>query len=141
MLFGLKPVLVSLLLVIQTYWDLRYRELPLVVSGVGGVVGIAMSIYQGREVEEIFLALLPGAVALFLGKITRQAIGYGDGVLITILGCYVPLEEVLFLCMFASVLAGIFALVLLIILRKKGTYEIPFVPFLFIAWVAKAIFL
>ena len=82
----------------------------------------------------VFCAVFPGILCLFIAKITQEAIGYGDGILLCGLGCVYSLEEILRVCMIASFLGGIAAIVLLVCFGKRGNYEIPFVPFLFMGW-------
>ena len=81
------------------------------------------------------MAFIPGAVCLVMGYCTRQAIGYGDAILLCSLGMLYSLQEILFICMTAVTLAGIVGLVLLVVFRKSGKYEIPFVPFLLAGWM------
>jgi leader peptidase (prepilin peptidase)/N-methyltransferase len=81
------------------------------------------------------MALIPGIICLFLGFCTRQAVGYGDGILLCALAMLYRLEDLLCILMIAILSAGITGLFFLIVLKKRGTYEIPFVPFLFVGWL------
>ena len=121
------------MLLIQSYWDLRYREIPLIATLLGGVVGFVLSIVQQREVMDLVWAMIPGIVCLLLGKVTRQAIGYGDGFLLCAMGMFVSCQEVLSIVMGACMLAGAVALALFAFQKKRGKDQIPFVPFLLVA--------
>jgi prepilin signal peptidase PulO-like enzyme (type II secretory pathway) len=63
---------------------------------------------------------------------TGQKVGYGDGLLLLALGCYLVWEDMLLMCMAAVFCGGIWGLVLMIFFHKNKDYEIPFVPFLFL---------
>lgn len=123
-----------MVLVIQSYFDLKSRKIPTVISFIGGAIGLIFSVYNKREIELLFWALIPGGICLLLGRITRESIGYGDGIIVGILGLFYDLEQVMSICLIAFGFAGISGLMLFIIFKKKGSYEIPFVPFLFLGW-------
>lgn len=123
------------MLVIQSYWDIRYKEIPIIVTIIGGIVGVICSIVQQRVPIELLCATIPGLVSLVLGKVTRQAIGYGDGFLLCAMGMYVSCEVLLSILMNACILAGVVALALLVFRRKRGKDQLPFVPFLLAASV------
>lgn len=129
---------VGILLTIQAYWDIRCRRLPLVITVIGGACGLLCSLLGGRAPIGIVLGLIPGIVALLIGKVTREAIGYGDGLLLCAMGTYLSCSQLLSVCMVACTLAGIIALGMLVIGRKSGKSELPFVPFL---WLGYGIYL
>ena len=72
----------------------------------------------------------------FIGQfVTHESIGYGDGCLFVMTGLFLGFWENLVLLLLASVLAGIGAAVLLFFRKKKKKERIPFVPFVFTAYV------
>ena len=121
-------------LLIQAIWDIRTKELPLWMSLVLGGSGFVYSVCYKNYDLEIIIALLPGLFCLFLGYVTRQAVGYGDGILICSLGMIYTWQEVVQICSIAIVFAGLAGLILLVVFQKNRKYEIPFVPFLFLGW-------
>lgn len=128
-------LIAGICLLIQGIRDIRTKEIPLWVSLCLGGGGFLYSIYSHRDWLDFCLGLLPGIGCLLLGYCTRQAVGYGDGILLCALGMLYSVEELLYICMVAACFAGITGLVLLVCFKKKGTYEIPFVPFLFVGWM------
>lgn len=127
-------IMTGICLLIQGIWDIRTKEIPMWISLCLGGCSFLYSVCNEREWMSIGLALIPGVVCLILGYVTRQAVGYGDGILICALGMFYSVEELLAICMIAIFFAGIVGLVLLVAFKKKGSYEIPFVPFLFAGW-------
>ena len=128
-------IMAGICLLIQGIWDVRTKEIPMWISLCLGGCSFLYSVYIQREWTSILLSLVPGAVCLMLGVITRQAIGYGDGILITALGMLYSVDELLEICIIAIFFACAAGLILLIFFKKKGNYEIPFVPFLFVGWM------
>lgn len=131
----MKEIIFGILLGIQGFIDLKYREIPLWISLLGAGIGMAFCIEEERTIVSIFLACIPGIIVLVFSKFTKEVIGYGDGILLLVMGTYLPIEKLLSIGMLAFTIAGIVALVLLVIFRKKGSYEIPFIPFLSLAYI------
>ena len=118
------------MLIIQSIWDWRFRRIPLVVTLIGAGMGCMWSVMQQREWHSLLLGLIPGVVCLIIGKITREAIGYGDGFLLCAMGCYLPIARVMEILLSATFLAGIVGLYLMAVRKKHRREEMPFVPFL-----------
>ena len=84
---------------------------------------------------ETFLAdLLPGGICLLMARATHQGIGYGDAMLILVCGLSVGWSACIGMGLSAFFLTGVAAFMLLIKCREKKK-ELPFVPFLLVAWV------
>ncbi|MBR3812080.1 MAG: prepilin peptidase [Agathobacter sp.] len=130
----MKEIILGIWLGVQGGIDLKYKEIPLWFVIVGGIGGIVFCILEGRVPMEVVLACLPGALALVFSKLTKEVMGYGDGIVFLVMGIYLSLERLLAIGMLAFLIAGVVALVLLVVFRKKGNYRIPFLPFLFLAY-------
>lgn len=131
----MKEIVLGILLGVQGCIDLKYKEIPLWLSLLGAGVGVGFCIEEERTLVSIFLACIPGIVALLFSKLSKEVMGYGDGILLVVMGIYLPLEKLLSIGMLAFGIAGIVALALLVVFQKKGNYKIPFVPFLTLAYV------
>ena len=128
------------MLVIQSVWDCRYRQIPIIVTVMGGGIGLFLSIIEKRGLVDLCMGLLPGILCLGLGWITREAIGYGDGFLLCAMGMHLSFEDMIAITMMASFFAGIVGVLLIIFRKKKGKDQLPFVPFLLMATVMYLIF-
>lgn len=135
LLLDIEFVAIGMTLIIQSYWDLRYKEIPLLVTVISGAIGITLSILSHRTWMDMLYALIPGIACIGIGKITRQAIGYGDGFLLCAMGLYISCEEILGIGMMAITVSGIVALFCLALCKKKGKDQLPFVPFLLMGWI------
>lgn len=130
----MKEIVLGIWLVILGYVDFRKKEIPLWFSILGGMIGVVICIVEGRDFFDILFACLPGTLAMIFSWMTRETIGYGDGIVLLIMGIYLPVSQLLSIGMLAFFIAGIIALLLLTVFHKKGTYRIPFIPFLSIAY-------
>ena len=128
-------VMAGIYLFVQSILDIRNKAIPLWISlGFGGI-SFFYSLYVQRTWSSLIYATLSGVLCLLLGYCTKEAIGYGDGILLCALAALYSLEEIMNVVVIACSIAGVVGLILLVIFHKNGKYEIPFVPFLFLGWL------
>ena len=119
-----------IVLIICSYVDIRQRKVEKRIAGIYAAAVLAGRLAEGGT----------GLAALFTGLVPGQGIGYGDSILILLLGASVGIEAELEILLLAFALSGIWAVALLF--RKKGNVqqEFPFVPFLLAGAVLEMIF-
>lgn len=117
--------------------DIKEQELhglPLLLLGISGII---LAIMGKTWTDGTFLwRFLPGLCLIFLAWMTKESIGYGDGLAVLCMGCFYPVEELFGLFLLAVTLAGLVALGLLAVFRWGRKTRLPFVPFLFGAHLA-----
>ncbi|MBQ4425960.1 MAG: prepilin peptidase [Lachnospiraceae bacterium] len=117
--------------------DLRRRAIPLSLLAAGAAGGLLQAVLQLYFLENTLAAawaafwpgVLPGAGLLLLAKITKGAIGPGDGLCFITFAFWiriVPLFTLLFTALCLSALTG---LALMIFRKKSRTDRLPFLPF------------
>lgn len=122
---------------VNSIMDIKSKRVSLKIMSGLFLIGCFFRGIQGELFTWCFLLrLIPGIVCFLLTWITRGSIGIGDGCMFWVLGAFLSLEELLVVCMIALCAVGIVALVLMVGFHKKKNYEIPFVPFLFIGFIA-----
>lgn len=77
--------------------------------------------------KNILWGIFPGSMLLLLGFLTKEAIGYGDGMCVLALGLWTGGWFTLIAVCIGTMLAGIWGIIC--IFRRKRE-SIPFVPFL-----------
>lgn len=101
----------------------------LLISGI-----IAAVFYQFLVCEEALFLCAAGAVIgiAFIGvsKVTKEGIGYGDSILILVLGIYLGLWDLLYMLMIAFSLSAIFSTIILAASHYNRKKTFPFIPFL-----------
>ena len=127
----ISKVLLLLFLGGAAILDYRKRELPVIYIGIGFCIGLTLRLVIGTPtVFELLLGCLIGAVFLLVARISREAIGYGDGLMIIATGASLGVIDNVLLMLCALVLAALFSIGLLIVKKYKRKDEIPFIPFL-----------
>ncbi len=117
--------------------DILRREICLFSIGIFMIAAI---VYQGlilQNIAAILPGLLPGAALLVLSRVTREALGLGDGLLVLVLGSFLGLNEALDVLLLALFFAAVWAGILLLIRKKHRDYEFPFVPFVLAGYLGR----
>lgn len=133
-------LLVLFLLLFNSFLDWRKREVSLFSLGGFGVVGIGLNLWLGyQSVIEAAGGVALGILLLAAAFFTREAIGFGDGLLICITGIYLGFWENLSLLFTGAVCCvGILGIAVLAG-RLKMADRVPLVPFLLLAFIGKMI--
>ena len=140
MLLIMKKISLGFLLGIFGYIDWKKREVPVVLLIAVALMGMGFCILERRPIESVIYACVPGILMLIFSKISRESMGYGDGLLLLGMGAFLTYKSVVVISLMALGIGGIIALVLVAMCHKKGNFEIPFIPFLtlsYMIWMAK----
>ena len=101
-----------------------------------GIVGLIFTIADAEVLCVSFLLrFVPGVVFVLLAWATREQIGMGDALLILVMGWYLNAIELVDVCLLAFFIAGLVALVLLVVIKKSKKFGLPMVPFIFAGYV------
>lgn len=112
-------------------FDLKIREIPVWIMALFSISVVIGSLICGCEaIGSRIAGLIMGIFFLFLSKWTKEAIGYGDSWLITLLGIYLGVEKLLWVLFIASFLAAIASLYQMWRQNWNRNGSLPFVPFL-----------
>ena len=120
---------------IGSWFDVRNRELPLTFLMIFGVLGIICNVlWNYQSLKNVVLGGLIGGTFLFLGWVTNEAIGYGDGIGLVILGIFEGFRGMIPIVIVAFLFSGIYGLWKVLGLKKSGSDTMPFFPFLMLAF-------
>lgn len=112
--------------------DIHRKEISSFSLFFMGIAGVLLSVFAGDWNKwYIILRFIPGILVLAVAWLTKETIGYGDGLVILCLGCFLTFDEIIDVCFAAVTLAGLVALILLLVMKKSKKMQLPFVPFLF----------
>lgn len=123
------------LLAILTYTDIKYRKLPWIWLGLTGASVMIDMVLSGQYRDPArYLGILIGLSFCVLSVLSGQAIGLGDALLFTILGGFLGIYELLFLLFISFGMTAVFSTVLLLLKKGNLKSDIPFLPFLYLAF-------
>ncbi len=120
------------------YTDIKYRKVPVMLPLFFLFTGAILNgylLYTGKTtVVTCILSLSVGVCMLLFAAVFRGSMGYGDGLMTLALGMFLRWEEI-----FAATCIGIFLMgigggVLLALRKADRKTQIPFLPFLAVAF-------
>ena len=125
---------ILMIFVISSIEDIRKKEIFLwevLVCALLSVASELMAFLNGSfDILDVLLSLLPGAAMLILAFITREGIGFGDGLIILAAGPALGLYGLLTTFVTAVFLSGLFSAIMLVLKKANRKTKIAFAPFL-----------
>lgn len=132
---GVKELCTVVFLAMNSWLDIRRREISLLLTVVYAGCGIICSILQGRKIQDVLIPAGIGILFLAAGLISRGAIGAGDCWILRALGALLDTETYIRMLCIGFFLAAFWSGILLVIRRKSRKTEIPLVPFLLAGYI------
>ena len=134
---GIGGSLFLLFLGIAAWQDLRTRSISLEVLTAGAAAGMAVCVLEGRGLEEIVPAMIPGIALLLINRFADGIIGEGDGLFFLVAGFFLEWKEIVLLLISGQFFCGIFGLAMAVSVMTIGggngnlrKIRLPFLPFL-----------
>ena len=116
-------------------FDIKRKKIPVYMLIILAAAGIISNFTVGEfDIEKRIIAMLPGMILLIVSMITKQQIGYGDGMIILIMGLYIDIDDILSIVLSSFLLSSIAAIILMTVFKKKKNFEMAFSPFLLIGY-------
>lgn len=124
---GVALILVAYL----TKQDVESRLLSASVLVLSGILGIIyLILIRGQEFVLIGESILPGLILCIVSLLSKEALGYGDGITVMVIGLWCGSIFVMQMLLTGFVLSGLYAAIMCL----RGCREnIPFLPFLLTA--------
>ncbi len=121
-------------MIVSSVEDVRKKEVPIweviacfTISALSAVAGL----YMGeKNLTDIVLSLIPGTLIVLVALVSREQIGYGDGLLILGSGPALGLYDLGMGTVIALFSSGVISGALLIMKKAGKKTRIPFVPFI-----------
>ena len=132
---GVKELCTVVFLAMNSWLDIRRREISLFLTVVYAGCGIIYSILQGRKIQDVLIPAGIDILFLAAGLISRGAIGAGDCWILLALGALLDTETYIRMLCIGFFLAAFWSGILLVIRRKSRKTEIPLVPFLLAGYI------
>lgn len=131
----MKELCTLIFLVVNAWLDMRKKEISLLTVVIFAAAGAVWYIESGRSLMEVLVPLGTGLVFFTLSLLTSGSVGLGDVWILLVLGLILETGEFLETLCIGMLLAGGWALILMVVRKKSRHTEIPFVPFLLAGYV------
>ena len=135
---NISLIILFFYLVLCSYTDIKKRCIfikPTITITIAIIIlQLANNIIVDNNLISFITSFIPGIILLLLSFFTRESIGYGDSILLTLCSICVGIWNGLFIIMCSFIFSALFSLFLLI--KGKARNEtIPFIPFIFLSVV------
>lgn len=122
---------ILLLFLAAAAWeDMKTGGITVILLASGAMAGVLARIITGHtEVPDMAVGAGIGLVLLIISFGSRQALGYGDGLLLAVSGICLGGMKNLILLLISLVMAALCSAFLVMTGKKKSRDRIPFAPF------------
>ncbi len=118
--------------------DLRNRQISVRLCMITGVLGVVMQWVMGtHKPGDLILGVAVGIGFLVLAFLTREKIGFGDGMVLIVLGILVGGFQSLNILLWGLILCTLWGILMIVFFKVERGSTVPFVPFLAIASVVQ----
>ena len=134
-MYKIVHICLIIILGVICVFDIKRKKIPVYMLIILAAAGIISNFTVGEfDIENRIIAMLPGMILLIVSMITKQQIGYGDGMIILIMGLYIDIDDILSIVLSSFLLSSIAAIILMTVFKKKKNFEMAFSPFLLIGY-------
>lgn len=134
-MYKIVHICLIIILGVICVFDIKRKKIPVYMLIILAAAGIISNFTVGEfDIEKRIIAMLPGTILLIVSMITKQQIGYGDGMIILIMGLYIDIDDILSIVLSSFLLSSIAAIILMTVFKKKKNFEMAFSPFLLIGY-------
>ena len=128
---GVKEICVLGFLGINSWIDIRKKQVSLLLIIIFAVCGTVWTIYSRRNVPEVLMCVGTGFLFVLISILTEGAVGMGDGWLLMALGTGAVPGRIFFnIFLWELICSAVWSGIIMMGFCRKGSTEIPFVPFL-----------
>ena len=130
-------LIVNVYLLWGSLQDIRRKAISAFYIKTGIVMGIVYVLWEWQQQladwQDKSLSLIPGIIFLIIARLSKEKIGYGDGILFLVLGICMEAKEIWNLWQIALLLSTMISVLMMIIKRWKLCSTVAFVPFVWLA--------
>ncbi len=124
---GVEGIILGFLVVFSIL-DLRAGKIPVLLIGAFGIFALGYQIWNHMSFGELAAGVIPGIVFLLLAWVTRESIGYGDGLVLLVTGVFCGIVKTIGVIGMSLVFASLLSMILLVLKRAERKTELPFLP-------------
>lgn len=136
-----KTGILSLYLIILSYFDCKEKQVPIVALYVGGggiMLLTLMELFAEKSTWQQLLGIIPGIFLIVVAAITKK-VGLADGVALSMVGMVIGYTAIMLLFCVSLLLFSIISIALLFLHKVKGHTRLPYIPFLTVALIIQQV--
>ena len=120
----------------MSLFDIKSRRLPVLYIAFGFMSALAVRIiFNNVPLRPYITASVIGIIFILISGFSKEKIGYGDSFMILITGMLLGIENLMFVLFSAFIMCFVTGIVIMYIRKSIRNMSLPFVPFLFAAFI------
>lgn len=129
-------MILGIFLAFSSIMDIWKRKVYLIPAAAAGLSGIIIHVVNRQMTwKSCGGGVVIGCVMLAAARISDEAIGYGDGAAVIVIGIWMGFYHTVEVLLTGLTMAAVFSAILLLSKRAGRKKSIPFIPFLFAAYI------
>ena len=136
-------IILCIFLIIGTFLDIKKRSVPVILLLIFGALALPLSCFFGQIKDgalwDELSGLLLGLVFIGITVISEGKLGMGDSFVIMISGLYLGGLRATVMILYGMIAASLVSVFLLVVKRRSGKTELPFIPFLLSAFILQLV--
>jgi Type IV leader peptidase family. len=133
---GIREGVLLVFLGVNTVSDIKTKRIINWSAWVFGIFGLIYGfVTKELSISQALVASLPGLIFLVISKVTQESMGYGDGIVVLVMGIYINIQRLISSLGIALMLAAIWSIILIVLFKKKKQSEFPFLPFVLLGYI------
>lgn len=134
-------VIILAMLVYESVVDIKHMRIDVRAAVAAGVMGVAVGrLAYGQPLAWLLYGLLTGGLVSLMAWISRQGIGYGDGVIFAVMGLCIEPSVVLGILWVSMLAAEVYGAVGIFCGRRTRGAALPFIPFVTAVYIVMLVF-
>lgn len=131
----INEVFTLVFLGINSWFDMKKKEISLAAVGIFGLLGLLISLHDGGLSWDFLIPAGISGGVIGLSIVTGGAVGMGDGLVLMALATMLRSGKFMAVLFMGLLSCAVCSLVLLLVFRKGRDWEIPFIPFVLLGYV------
>ncbi|WP_026505128.1 prepilin peptidase [Butyrivibrio sp. NC3005] len=131
MLFIVVSLIILLIAGLNDIKNKSVKRWMIISNFICGISCLLVQLFLGGNPLVLFLSFIPGLFLISLSFITREKIGYGDGLIALGTGPVFGISNLMLGFCISFFLSGMTAGILMIFKKAKRDEQLPFLPFMF----------
>ena len=127
----LRLGLVMLFLIFESVIDIKKREISITASVIISLIAVLLIVFaKDIHILSMVFGLCEGILLMILSHVSKEQIGFGDGIILCATGLILGWKDNLTMFFFSCLICALFSICLMTIKKADKRTKIPFVPFM-----------
>ena len=139
MYLGLMKI-IGIILLVAGYMDIKTKRVSILMLVILGATGVLSLFYKENMVLiDTIGGVMIGISMIGISMISREQIGMGDGIVMTIIGMVTGFRNGLLILCMASLFMAVISVFILILKKGNKKTRLPFIPAIFLGYMTAII--